>query len=202
MLLTSIVLGLLLLVGLASVTTHRRFGEILAVISVLVAAGAVVLTLNFGMLEPPIPEPTQSAEKDREEIASIRAELQRTRDQIAALARAPAGSELGVRINRLTVAVEDLQKRQLRLETAIGADPARALEVPLLRRDLENVRAAQTQYYEALRADVNRVYDMNKWLLGAMAIAVVTLGISSLWKGLTERKQPDQGSGGRVANGV
>ncbi|HEU0012449.1 MAG TPA: hypothetical protein VFQ45_02135 [Longimicrobium sp.] len=189
-------LAMLLLSGAVVVflvvfSAPRRGVEFLSIVGTVVAFAVVGLAMSDGKgLFVPEEGPV-TLDVDSQTLTRLAAELQRTRDELAALSRAPAGLELGVRINRLAVAVEDLQTRQQRLEAAIGNDPVRALEVPLLRRDLENLRSSQVQHHEALRADINRIYDMNKWLLGAMALAVVSLGISSLWKSVVERRRAE-----------
>ena len=66
-----------------------------------------------------------------------------------------------------------------RLEQAIANDPAKALEIPLLRRDLEQSRALQLAEVQTLKQEVDRVYDWSKWVLGTIALAVVTLGVSN-----------------------
>jgi hypothetical protein len=95
----------------------------------------------------------------------------------------PDASKAGLQLDQLQKSVADLQTRQVRIEQAILANPIKALEIPLLQRDLDGLKTAQQDSILALRQNVDRVYDLNKWLLGAMAVSIVTLAISNFLKG-------------------
>ena len=49
----------------------------------------------------------------------------------------------------------------------------------MLRRDLESLRDAQSQGLTAVRQSVDQVYDLTKWLLGALAVGILSLAISN-----------------------
>jgi hypothetical protein len=67
------------------------------------------------------------------------------------------------------------EERQQKLEQVILSDPVKALETPLLKRDIEAVRSANTQAVEDLRRSIEQTYDLSKWLLGALALGVLSL---------------------------
>jgi hypothetical protein len=56
------------------------------------------------------------------------------------------------------------------------------LEIPLLQRDLENLKVSQQANIQAVKDGVDRIYDLNKWLLGAMALSIIALAIGNFLK--------------------
>ena len=70
------------------------------------------------------------------------------------------------------------------IETAIVENPERAMSLPILRRDMDALSSDLRGDLAALRTEVDRVYDLNKWFIGLMAtMSVGVLGIASknLW---------------------
>ncbi|HVN95357.1 MAG TPA: hypothetical protein VMT62_02920 [Syntrophorhabdaceae bacterium] len=86
-------------------------------------------------------------------------------------------------IRRLQVSLKDIDSRLGKLEAAILSTPSKALEIPLLQRDIENIKVAQQSGVASLRDSVDRVYDLNKWLLGAMAVSIISLALATFLKG-------------------
>jgi len=113
--------------------------------------------------------------------------LVKLRAQTENLSLLPEQSKVAIQLKGIDAAVKDLQTRHSELEQAILANPGKAIEVPLLRKDLDNLKDAQQQNALALKQGVDQVYDLNKWLLGAMAVSIVTLAVSNLLRG-TEKK--------------
>jgi hypothetical protein len=54
--------------------------------------------------------------------------------------------------------------------------------MPLFQRDLENIRISEQSNSSVLKDSVDRIYDLNKWLLGAMAISIITLAVANFFK--------------------
>jgi uncharacterized protein (UPF0335 family) len=106
------------------------------------------------------------------EIKRLRAEQSEVEK---ALKRSP---DAGTRL--LASQIERMEEKQTQIEQAIMASPEKALTLPLLRNDLNNLRDAQAQQISALKASIDQVYDLNKWLLGAMAIAIIGLALTRL----------------------
>lgn len=51
--------------------------------------------------------------------------------------------------------------------------------MPLMRRDIDNMRDANAQSIGAIRASVDQIYDLTKWLLGALAVGVLSLALAN-----------------------
>jgi len=77
--------------------------------------------------------------------------------------------------------VDDVERRQQRLEQAILNSPEKALSMPLIRRDIDNMREANTQNLSAIKQSVDQIYDLTKWLLGALAVGVLSLAIANFF---------------------
>lgn len=120
---------------------------------------------------------------DVDKLASQIAEL---RVRIDSLFTLPEGSEMASEVAGIKAAIANLDTRFGALETALGNDTARALSVPLLRKDIENLGLSSHVEIAAAKAEIDRVYDQNKWflgLVGTMAIGLLGLAISSLLQG-------------------
>lgn len=101
---------------------------------------------------------------------------------ISSISNIPKEDTLYIEMQKVSTSVSDLNSRESKIESIILESPAKALEMPLLRRDLDNVKEAQQAAVVSLKESVDRVYDLNKWLLGAMAVSVVTLAAGNLLK--------------------
>ena len=58
--------------------------------------------------------------------------------------------------SRLTV----IENRQKDIERIILADPAKSIELPLIRKDIESDRASNAQSFFSIRESVNQIYDL------------------------------------------
>ncbi|UXL41041.1 hypothetical protein N7D90_24595 (plasmid) [Pseudomonas fragi] len=128
------------------------------------------------------------------ETAKLKEELRSIKTDLKNVTALPPASKLAIQLQQTQSAIKQLASRQEKLEQVILANPAKALEIPLLQRDLENVKAAHQANLIAVKEGVDRIYDLNKWLLGAMAISIMTLAISNFLKG----KEPTDGRSPRA----
>ncbi|MDX6496972.1 MAG: hypothetical protein QOG23_232 [Blastocatellia bacterium] len=131
----------------------------------------------------------QLEETIERQTGRLEQEIAEMRAQIEAQPKTPDKSGLAIQLKRIETAVTDLQARHAKLEQVIIDNPAKAVEVPLLRKDLDNLKDAQQQNAASLKQSVDQVYDVNKWLLGVMAVSIVTLAVSNLLRG--KEKKPE-----------
>lgn len=157
-----------------------NFANFFAVASALVAA-------MIGIGPQILVEPERTEAKIKvSELAEINSRIETAHRDIAklrqgqeALLRQPSSDPAAVQLRLVNERLQTVEQRQVRIERAILNDPAKALEVPLLRRDIESVREANTQSLAAVRQSVDQVYDLSKWLLGALVIGILSLAISN-----------------------
>jgi hypothetical protein len=78
--------------------------------------------------------------------------------------------------------IANVGKRISGLEGAIRDSPTKALAVPLLRQDFENLKTVNQKDLESVTKQIDRVYDQNKWFIGlmfSMALGLIGLAISN-----------------------
>ncbi len=99
-----------------------------------------------------------------------------------------ADTEVAIRFENLDSRLDELAK-QLEIveviEQAINDSPERAMSIPILRKELDLLKSDVVEAVDALRAEIDRIYDLGKWFLGlmaTMAIAVMGLVIGNLIK--------------------
>jgi hypothetical protein len=126
------------------------------------------------------------------QITALRAEVGRLQAELQALRSTPDRSSMGAQVASLAVTTADLRARQQRLEGAIMDDPARALQVPLLRRDLDNLIAQQVQQVEAQRRDVERLYQLLIGLFAALAVSIVGPGLFGAFIARSQNRQQEK----------
>lgn len=158
-------------------------------------AGIAAVTAGASLLLTAIPNAdlplSLSADRSREmhaleeANAKLRADVAQLQASVAGLS--PANQQLPTSRQVLTLqqTVASVVRRQNRLEQAISRDPAKALELPLLRRDLDNLKESQGQSVEAVRQSVAQIYDLNKWLIGGGALSLFAIAVSLIlgrWK--------------------
>lgn len=95
------------------------------------------------------------------------------------LAENPGKDKPGLQISALRRQVESITKRQEKIEEAIQTNPEKALSLPLLRKDIDSIRDNGAQSIAAIKASVDQVYDLTKWLLGSLAVGIISLAIAN-----------------------
>jgi len=131
-----------------------------------------------------------AAESDRtlEELMHQRAEIEesnrRYQDLLKQLSsnirKTPGGSfsssELAVLKQDLNNVKSDLTGVRTsvdKLNDALGSNPEKAIALPLVKKDLEDLRNSTQRDLDALRGEMTRGYDLNKWLIGLILAAVL-----------------------------
>jgi len=85
----------------------------------------------------------------------------------------------------LAVKIESLDKRLSGIEQAVLNNPAKALELTLLTRDMDNLKSTYQSDSERTRQEIERVYNQNNWFIGlmfTMALGLLSLAVSNFIK--------------------
>ncbi|MCJ1883020.1 hypothetical protein [Pseudomonas nitroreducens] len=178
-----------------------RFSAVVAAASSFAAIGALVVTVQ------PFFSGKGSYEKDKVDDASgflivavgeqkkIKADLDSLRSDLNVLRKSLEGSD---RVDALMVSnklaerdheVKVLSDKVLALEAALNSDPAKALAVPILRKDLDNAREGFKNSTEQTKLEIDRIYDQNKWFIGLMftvSLSVLGMAASIIFTGRKE----------------
>lgn len=113
------------------------------------------------------------------EVVRLRNELSQVRSELQVLKDRPVSPSPGVNLSILERRVAIIAKRQEELDAILTTSPDKALAVPLLRKDLDAQKENVAQSVASLRASLDQLYDLTKWLLGALAVSVASLAIST-----------------------
>jgi hypothetical protein len=60
-----------------------------------------------------------------------------------------------------------------RLNEALGTNPEKALALPLLKKDVDDLKDSTQRNLDDLRDEMSRSYDVSKWLIGLIVAAVL-----------------------------
>jgi paraquat-inducible protein B len=105
--------------------------------------------------------------------------------EIKEIKKLPPDSKVSLRLKQLDVAVADVDKRLKSIETVIVQSPSRALELPMLRKDLEVYKESYQASNLALKGEIERFYDFYKWFLGLMLtmfLSILGLAVTNFMK--------------------
>lgn len=91
----------------------------------------------------------------------------------------------------VNAALENLSTRLGRIEASILDDPSKALEVPLLRRDLDSSKDAAQDALNGIQRDVDRQYDLMKWTMGTLVLGMGGLVVNQIVSARKDAKAAD-----------
>lgn len=124
------------------------------------------------------------SQDQREDISKIKNDLESIKNGLEAVSSLPKGAEWKAEASQLTHQLSDISNRMSALEAALTVNPSRALAVPILRKDLDNAEKTLRAELTQTRAEIDRMYDQNKWFIGLMftiAISVLGMAVSSFF---------------------
>lgn len=159
----------------------RRFprdaaAAVIGIVTSLTAAGASFLLVP-GEPRPRIPPAGPASEDLLQRVNAVDGELEVLREQVDALASVPEGAAVAAQIGRIDQSLSDAIGRLSGLEEAILADPAKALQVPLLSNQVSELEERTEAALVAQRESTDRVYDLLKVSILALAIGVLALAV-------------------------
>lgn len=166
----------------------KKRKELWALLTTVLGAVAAA-TVGFGTLfvakfQAPdsivlLQQTQQKIDSITQNVKDMEKELQVSRELLEKIkSTAPAP----LQIAHIHVQLDSLQAHMKMLDDAIGQSPDRALAVPLLRKDLDNLKDSYHRDLDNTQAEINRVYDQNKWFLGlmfTMALGLIGLAVSN-----------------------
>ena len=112
----------------------------------------------------------------RDQVEALSTHVKELEKTITGLTKVPDGSQLSVVVSKLSEDTGHTSARLKTIEEVILDSPDKALSIPLLRKDFDAQRNAFSSETTALRGEIARLYDFNKWFFGLIA----TMALSSL----------------------
>lgn len=105
-------------------------------------------------------------------------ELELIKDQFSTITAIPEDTAVASKLAELESRLDKLAQNIKTINKAIMQSPEKALEIPMLKRD---VQALQNQYKastEALEREITRAYDTIKWVIGTIVLGIIGLAAS------------------------
>lgn len=82
-----------------------------------------------------------------------------------------------------------LEQKIDNLNNIILSSPEKAITIPLLSKDIENLKANNDMQVSLVKEKVETVIDLNKWILGLIFSLLITIVISNLAKGKSKSSE-------------
>ncbi|ELI1809230.1 hypothetical protein VCSRO163_3607 [Vibrio cholerae] len=173
-----------------------RWGSTIAAVSSSAVIG-ILASMVLGLLSDSSPtmsnkdltlaldEIQQSQLQLRESLSELKQNLIKVESGVSTLSNLPDEQVWKIEVSKLKGNTDIITAKIDALEDALTVNPAKALAVPILRKDLENVEQSLKAELRQTRAELDRMYDQNKWFIGLLfTVALSVLGIvATNWAG-------------------
>jgi hypothetical protein len=114
------------------------------------------------------------------EVKETQRELKELRKQVRGLEEPSSAGRLTATVGRLDRTMTQLGSDVSAIRKAILEDPAKAVELPLLKKDIDAAKAANTAAIASVEQDVERQYDLMKFVVGTFAFGFLALVIQAV----------------------
>lgn len=118
-----------------------------------------------------------------EHINAIETEIDSIKKQLEAFNNIPEKSAVSMRLAKLEENVSKLSSEISGLNGVIMQSPQKALEMPMLRRDVTALKAQYESDTRSLQREIERAYDTMKWVMGTIVLGILGLAASIMVKG-------------------
>lgn len=81
----------------------------------------------------------------------------------------------GLEYSMLKERVESINERLTSIERSISDSPEKALSIPMLRKDQENMAKSMEAAKIAVKVEMDRLYEQQKWMLGGIGAVLLTV---------------------------
>lgn len=118
-------------------------------------------------------------------LAKVQTSIESISSTLNTLSALPENKEWSLEAKKLENNIELVSNKLINLESALTADPAKALAVPILRKDLDNAEKSIRAELSQTKSNIDRIYDQNKWFIGlvfTIALSVFGMAIGSFFK--------------------
>lgn len=123
-------------------------------------------------------------EVQKTKVIQISKSLDQMNQKLDLISEVPESHGWKIQASDLTNQTQEIKASLQALENALTVNPEKALAVPILRKDLDNLEKSLRSELQQTRNEINRMYDLNKWFIGlmfTMAVSVLGIAISSFF---------------------
>lgn len=162
----------------ASSTSVFRATVIVAFLSGLTAIVAFVAPIVFQRDNSGRQEPSPAAANlndVRRRLDRLELQNKELKAQVETMsgANVPGQAKLTAELKSIQNTVGRMDGQLSELKDAVIDDPSKALRLPLLARDLQATREASQASLSGLRQDIDRQYDLMKFVVGTLALSII-----------------------------
>ena len=125
------------------------------------------------------------SKESQEALIKISERVSAIEKQLSTLSKITPETAAAAQLASVQKSFDDFSTRVNKLEQVILQDPAKALEMPLLRNQMESVKTGYQSDLFSIRQEIAQVYDLNKWfvaLMFTMALGIIGLAITNFIK--------------------
>ena len=165
-------------------TNTSKASIVTAILGAVVAIVGAVITATFDRqveLAGIKFEPTQQVRLS--DYRDLEAELDLIKSQVSALNSIPEETVVSVKLAKVEVEIEQLASKLDALNKVIMQSPEKAIEIPMLKRDISSLQKQYEYAVESLQNQITRAYDTMKWVIGTIVLGILGLAASILLKG-------------------
>jgi hypothetical protein len=111
----------------------------------------------------------------RKELDGVKLSVKEVKATLDSLSAAPAEPSAKIALARTDESMKLFGTRLAAIEAAIQESPEKALSIPLIRKDLSQSEKRIEEIHGIMKADIDRLYDQNRWILGGIGTVLVTV---------------------------
>ncbi len=98
--------------------------------------------------------------------------------QLAALKSIPKESKISAQLSQFETKLKRLDSEVKVINKAILQSPEKALEIPMLRRDIVSLQKQYESSTKSLEREISRAYDTVKWVIGTIVLGILGIAAS------------------------
>lgn len=179
----------------------KRISLLISLISVIAAGIAVALFVNQNIMRSRDQSVSETKflidmlnsitdKKITEEKVRLTEDYRKLLTKLSMeMEKRPSRSKVDLKIDTLDSSIKNIDKRLKNIETAIMQNPVKALEVPMIRKDLDVYKESYQAENLALRREMERLYDLFKWFFGIMLTMIGSILTLALMNFMRSRNQ-------------
>jgi len=113
-----------------------------------------------------------------EDTVLLKKEVVSIKTQLTNLTSIPKDSAVSARLSKIESHLSSLDKNITIINKAIMQSPEKALELPMLRRDIASLQKQYESATKSLEREISRAYDTIKWVIGTIVLGILGLAAS------------------------
>lgn len=163
------------------VWSHRM--SVMAGVIVLIT-GIMAAMLTFTLKRPTEPLPVLPLIREQElseSINIINREIKTIKAQLENLIKVPESIQVATKIKELDLHVDELNKKYDTINKIILASPEKALDIPMLRRDISELRNRYESEIRSLEKEYTNFSKIILWVLGFIVTGIITIAANLIF---------------------